>query len=67
MIDNGGIDAMEVLLNSTTKTIRKEALWSLSNITAGTEKQIGAVISKSSLLDKVLSIITTDCEEVELC
>ena len=64
VIENKGIEALEHLLNSTTKTIRKEAMWSLSNITAGNENQIAAVIGRPSLLDKLLTLITNDVEEV---
>jgi hypothetical protein len=44
--------------------IRKEALWAISNITAGNEEQIGHVIGKPSLLDKIFTIISSDTEEV---
>lgn len=64
MIDNGGLEALEHLLNSTTKTLRKEALWAISNITAGSQNQIGAVISRSSLLDKLFTIVSTDVLDV---
>jgi importin subunit alpha-2 len=63
VLDNNGLDALEHLLSSTTKVIRKEALWAISNITAGNEKQIGMVIGKPSLLDKLFTIISTDIEE----
>jgi hypothetical protein len=64
VLDNQGLDALEHLLSSTTKIIRKEALWAISNITAGNEEQIGMVIGKPSLLDKLFTIISTDVDEV---
>jgi hypothetical protein len=53
-----------LLLGSTTKTVRKEALWALSNVTAGNEQQIGAIIGRESLLAKIFTLTQTDSDEV---
>ena len=60
------MEALEFLLGSTTKSIRKDAIWSLSNITAGNAQQIGAVLGRPSLMDKLLTIIATDIPEVDI-
>jgi hypothetical protein len=36
----GLLDALNRLIQSGKKTVRKEVVWALSNITAGTENQI---------------------------
>ena len=39
-IENGVLKYLEQLVNSSQYTVVKEALWCLSNITAGSESQI---------------------------
>ena len=39
-IESGLIDAINVILAHPKKTVRKEACWVLSNITAGTVDQV---------------------------
>ncbi len=44
MIESGALAAFHHLLGSEKENIRKEACWTLSNITAGTQTQIQSVI-----------------------
>jgi len=44
-LDANFISAFPRLLNHSEKMIRKEAVWALSNIAAGTTKQVQAIIS----------------------
>lgn len=40
VIESGALDALNELIYSKKKTVRKEVCWSLSNITAGSVEQI---------------------------
>ena len=44
VIDSGALTAFQVLLRHPKANIQKEALWALSNITAGNPTQIQAII-----------------------
>lgn len=41
------------LLRNTRRNIRKETAWALSNVTAGTKRQIQQVVDEDLLLDLV--------------
>ncbi len=45
------------MLDSAKKNIRKEACWTISNITAGTGEQIQAVIN-ANLFPKLIELLT---------
>lgn len=66
VIEENGLAGLEHNLNNTTKAVRKEALWAISNITAGNQSQIGAVLSRNSLVEKLFTIAVTDAVEVNL-
>ena len=48
------------LLNHEKKIVRKDACWALSNITAGNDVQIGAVIGNVDYLNKIITVTITD-------
>eukprot|EP01029_Cantina_marsupialis_P029522 TRINITY_DN781793_c0_g1_i1.p1 TRINITY_DN781793_c0_g1~~TRINITY_DN781793_c0_g1_i1.p1 ORF type:complete len:491 (-),score=121.11 TRINITY_DN781793_c0_g1_i1:104-1576(-) len=44
VLDSGGLEVLLNLLANDTRLIKKEVLWSLSNITAGTQEQIDSFL-----------------------
>ncbi|CAG9460475.1 unnamed protein product [Pedinophyceae sp. YPF-701] len=66
VIDHGVLACLRnLLMSSTKKNIRKEACWTISNITAGTVPQIGAVIEANivPVLVEMLSRETFDIKK----
>lgn len=57
MISSGALVALSSLLSSPKEGIRKEACWTISNITAGNANQIQAVI-EANLIPPLISILT---------
>ena len=53
-------------LGATKESIRKEACWTISNITAGNREQIQAVIGIQIIL-KFVTIIATVIVAVDIC
>ena len=58
MISCNALRSLLSLLSSPKKSIRKEACWTISNITAGNKAQIQAVIDEG-LIPPVLYILNT--------
>ncbi len=52
----GCLPLMSKLLQSNKESIKKEACWTLSNITAGTEEQVQAVID-AGLFPAVIELL----------
>lgn len=57
MINCGVLNSLLALLNSPKETIRKEACWTISNITAGNAVQIKAVID-ANLIAPLIDILS---------
>jgi hypothetical protein len=55
-LEAGALTAMNELLVHPKKAIRKEVAWSISNITAGPEQQIQAVID-SGVVDQLIHMM----------
>ena len=57
------------MLDHHKKVVRRVACWVLSNITAGTKSQIQAVISSTTLINRVLELFDMDGNDVkrEIC
>ena len=53
MLDANLLDKMKFLLNHERRMIKKETCWVLSNIAAGTIKQIGSVLGKNGCMAQV--------------
>ena len=49
VISAGGLDKLAILLKHPKNNIVKEAAWTVSNVTAGNQKQIQAVIDAGKL------------------
>jgi len=56
VIDAGVLDVAPQVLDSPKKNIQKEMCWLLSNITAGTQKQIGSVLRVPKLVEKMVQL-----------
>lgn len=50
MINEGALQALGCLLQSPKKAIRKEAAWTISNITAGSKDQISHIMQYDFML-----------------
>lgn len=59
MIQAGALPHLGRLLLSSRKSIRKEACWTISNITAGNREQIQAVIHHN-LFPSILHVLRRD-------
>ena len=64
VLDYGGLDMLEQLLESPSRRVRKETLWVLSNISAGSWFQTGALVERSTLLQKVFKLMVDEPREV---
>ena len=69
MIENGVISALSNLLNDPIELIRKEACWALSNVLAGSVKQIDQILAyqQGSIINRLFNMIKTDVKEVSIC
>lgn len=62
---HGGLSALNDLLSRDLPTKNlKELLWCLSNITAGTEEQISAVLNEQECMERVFKIMDSEIKEV---
>jgi len=59
MIDSGTLVALPKLLESSKDALRKEACWTISNITAGSVHQIQSVIN-AQLIPPLIKILSYD-------
>jgi importin subunit alpha-6/7 len=57
VINSGALNCLLGLLNSSKKSIRKEACWTISNITAGNKDQISAVI-EANIIPPLIMVLT---------
>ena len=64
VVDNGGVSALCTVMRHEKKAIRKEAMWALSNIAAGTPAQIAALLSLPGIVDEVKRIVVEDAPGV---
>mmetsp|Transcript_471 Transcript_471/g.554 ORF Transcript_471/g.554 Transcript_471/m.554 type:complete len:545 (-) Transcript_471:45-1679(-) len=55
VVDAGILGAAPQVLDSENKNVRKEMCWLISNITAGTQKQIGTFLKVPKLVEKVVN------------
>ena len=54
------LDPIERVLEHHKKVVRREACWVISNIAAGSRQQVDAIITRGTLLKKVLELFETD-------
>lgn len=60
----GALDKFFSLLNHEKRAVRREACWTLSNITAGDEEQISLVTNNPAYIEKLIALINSDSPEV---
>ena len=58
------ISKMFSLIQHTEKAVRKEAFWTVSNITAGSAEQIEHILAHPSFVEKIVEAVTNDAPEV---
>ncbi len=66
VMELNGLATMRQLLFSKNKTLRKESCWAISNIAAGSQDQLLALL-KADILPAIANIIRTDIFEVLAC
>lgn len=64
MVNLNLLPALLPLLSSEKKSIRKEAVWTYSNISAGTPMQLNALIA-SDVFPKIINILMADDFEIQ--
>ncbi|CAD8065921.1 unnamed protein product [Paramecium sonneborni] len=64
VLNQGLLQKIPKLLSHDKKAIRREACWTISNITAGSSNQVSQVIRDSAILEKLFTLMTTDVEEI---
>ncbi|ETO00365.1 hypothetical protein RFI_37082 [Reticulomyxa filosa] len=64
IIQSGFLAAIPKWLNDPTKTYRHEAMWTLSNIAAGSIEDIGSLLSNEELIKQVIQMALNDNFEI---
>ncbi|CAD8174198.1 unnamed protein product [Paramecium pentaurelia] len=64
VLNQGLLLKIPKLLSHDKKAIRREACWTISNITAGSINQVSQVVRDSAILEKLFTLMTTDVEEI---
>lgn len=64
-LDNNLLNVLSKLINHQKKAVRKETCWALSNITAGTQHQIGIVANFPGILTDLISHVRDSEWEVK--
>jgi len=65
VLDGGYLDVILPFVNHPIAAQRKEMVWSISNILAGSAEQIEAVISRDDLLRSIIRAATSDNQAVK--
>jgi len=64
-VSQGGIDRFFSLLSHEKKTLRKEACWALSNITAESPSNTSLIFNNSVYIKKLLTMVAIDNDELK--
>jgi len=65
VLDAGYLDVMEPFMNHFCTAQRKEIIWSLSNILAGSVQQIEAVLSRDSLVRGLIDATSSGTQSIQ--
>uniref|UniRef100_A0A914P9M8 Uncharacterized protein n=1 Tax=Panagrolaimus davidi TaxID=227884 RepID=A0A914P9M8_9BILA len=66
IIKYGTLEHLGEFLTGSNKEFKREAAWMLSNILAGTKKQIDAVF-KAGLVEPLIELLKSDVEKIQEC
>ena len=64
LIDGGYLEIVKKLLGCSSSNLIKEVLWSLSNITAGTQSQVQAFLRDTDLFERIVLLMQFPQESV---
>ena len=64
VLDNDGITILSDLLKDKSKRIKREVLWVLSNVSAGTYEQVSSIVENIELMDLMMEIVRIEPKEV---
>lgn len=64
VIDAGVLNVAESLLRNEKRGVRKEACWLLSNISAGTQSQVGSLFKQKQVITLLVEYATSESWEV---
>jgi len=65
VLDAGYLDVIEPFVNHFSTAQRKEAIWSLSNILAGSHQQIEAVLSRDGLVRSLIQATSSGTQAIQ--
>lgn len=65
VLDAGYLDIIEPFINHFSTAQRKEAIWSLSNILAGSHQQIEAVLSRDALVRSLIQATSSGTQTIQ--
>jgi len=65
VLDAGYLDVIEPFVNHFSTAQRKEAIWSLSNILAGSHQQIEAVLSRDALVRSLINATSSGTQSIQ--
>lgn len=65
VIQSGALEKIVNLLSHEKRAVRREACWTLSNITAGSPDQIALVVRTPGYIEKLLTLINSDSAEIK--
>ena len=64
VLDNDGISILSDVLKDKSKRIKREVLWVLSNVSAGTYEQVSSIVENIELMDLMMEIVRIEPKEV---
>jgi len=65
VIDEGFLAVLGSLLHAEKSSVRKEAAWAASNITAGSKTQIGSFLAMPGLIESIVQIFEEDDYQIK--
>lgn len=65
VLEHDILKRLGVLLSHEKKPVRREACWTISNITAGDARQISQVVREQIIIEKLFVLMKTDAAEIK--
>jgi hypothetical protein len=66
LLRNDVLRLLEGLLDHKKKNVRKESCWSLSNICAGSKRQVAQLLARPSIFYRVASMLVSDANSIKI-